>query len=59
MSPVSLNMYLLTVSNHMDAVIVGCNLNPASPNILQSYEVTFFTLNYIIIRAVKRLKFLI
>ena len=37
-----------TVYNHMGAVIMCSDWNPDPPNILESDEVTFFTLNYII-----------
>ena len=46
--PVNLNMNLLTVYNHMDAVTKCCDWDPDPPNILKSDKVKFFTLNYII-----------
>ena len=37
MLPINLNMYLLTVYNHMDAVIMCCDWDPDPPNTLESF----------------------
>ena len=46
--PVNLNMYQLTIYNHMDAVIMCCDRDPDPLNIPESDKVMFFALNYII-----------
>ena len=45
---INLNMYPLTVYNHMDAVIMCCGVDLDPPCILESDKVTIFSLNLII-----------
>ena len=43
---VNINIYWLTVYNHMDAVIMCCEWDPVPPCIMDNDKVSFFALNY-------------
>ena len=44
----AVNLNLQIVYNHMDAVTMRSDWDPDQPNILESDEVKFFALNYMI-----------